>query len=261
MDPRYISVSALRLKDGVRESVQDPVTCESPLTIYLNDRELVTLLCTLEYLDELAVGFLYSEGFVKTREDITDIKIDFKQGMARVSAKETSTIAEHTFLKRYITTGCGKGTSFYQLTDAVCRPVVNTEFKITSGQILSLMLQAQRMSDLFKTTGGVHSSAVCTHDEILFFREDIGRHNSVDKLTGRCFLDGIDTSDKILLTTGRISSEILVKVARLGVPLIASRSAPTDLAVKHAVEMGVAIAAFVRNNRMNIYTYPERVLD
>jgi len=122
------------------------------------------------------------------------------------------------------------------------------------------MVQAQRRSGLFKTTGGVHSSALCTGNEIMFFREDIGRHNTVDKLIGRCFLDGIDTSDKILLTTGRISSEILVKAAKMGVPLIASRSAPTDLALRYAAELGVTVAAFVRNQRMNIYTHPERVV-
>jgi len=108
------------------------------------------------------------------------------------------------------------------------------------------MTEAQRMSELFKTTGGVHSSAVCSGGKILYFREDVGRHNSVDKLIGRCFLEGIDMGDKVLLTTGRISSEILIKAAKMGVPVLASRSAPTELAVRHAEELGVTIAGFVR---------------
>ncbi len=258
MDPRYKTVPAWQIKAGTRQTLADPVTCESPLTIYLNDQELVTLLCTLEHLDELAVGFLRSEGFLKARTDVLEVKIDAEQGTATVLTGKTATIAGQTFLKRYITTGCGKGTSFYHLSDAVCRPV-ETGFRIAAGQILDLMVQAQRRSELFKTTGGVHGSAICTRTGILFFREDIGRHNTVDKLTGRCFLDGLELSDKILLTTGRISSEILIKAAKMGVPLIASRSAPTDLAVKHAGDLGVTVVGFVRNQRMNIYTYPERV--
>ena len=258
MDQRTNTVKVFRIKEGSGQYIDDPVTRETPLTIYLNDQELVTLLCTAEHLDELAAGFLKSEGFLKSREDIKNITVDIQQGSVKVTGRP-SLIAEQTFLKRYITTGCGKGTSFYHLSDAVCRPV-ETHFKIGAEEIFELMTQAQRKSELFKMTGGVHSSAICTRDEIIFFREDIGRHNTVDKLIGRCFLDGIDTNDKILITTGRISSEILIKVAKMGVPLIASRSAPTDLAIKHAEDLGVTIAAFVRNQRMNVYTYPDRVI-
>lgn len=258
MEPRTKAVRVFQIKAGSGQYIEDTVTRETPFTIFLNDRELVTLLCTAEYLDELAIGFLRSEGFLKVKEDIKSINVNVKEGNARIAAPE-AVIAEHTFLKRYITTGCGKGTSFYHLSDAVCRPV-EQGFKIKSDNIFELMLKAQRQSELFRMTGGVHSSAVCTTKEILYFREDIGRHNTVDKLIGRCFLDGVDIADKILLTTGRISSEILIKVAKMGVPLIASRSAPTDLAVKHAEELGVTIAAFVRNRRMNLYSYPDRVI-
>ncbi len=258
MDSRYKLVQAWRIKDGTRDLINDPVTCENPLTIYFNDRELVTLLCTLEHVDELAVGFLYSEGFIKSRDDIQEIKIETRVNSVRVVVRNPGVIAEQTFLKRYITTGCGKGTTFYHLSDAVCRPV-ESNLRIESSRLLDLMTQAQRRSELFKTTGGVHSSALCTGTGIVFFREDIGRHNTIDKLAGRCFLDGIGTSDKVLLTTGRISSEVLVKIAKMGVPLIASRSAPTDLALSLAGELGVTVAAFVRNQRMNVYTHPERI--
>lgn len=259
MDLRYKTVSAFRIKQGESTPVEDPLTCETPLTIYLNDQELVTLLCTFENIDELAVGFLYSEGFLKSRDDIVDIKSNLQLGTIQVLSKRAATIAQETFLKRYITTGCGKGSTFYHLSDAVCAPVTGG-FRIQSEEIFNLMNQAQRMSELFKQTGGVHSSAICARDKILYFREDVGRHNTVDKLAGRCLLDGIALDDKVLITTGRISSEILIKTAKIGVPVIASRSAPTDLAVRHAQDLGVTIAAFVRNQRMNIYTHPERVI-
>ena len=259
MDRRYEIVEALRIKDGESKPVEDPVTRETPLTVYLNDQELVTLLSTMEYWDELAVGFLYSEGFLKSREDITEIKSDPELGSVQVKSKRTAAVAKETFLKRYITTGCGKGSTFYHLSDAVCQPV-SDGFRVKAEQIFNLMNQAQRMSELFKETGGVHSSALCTSEKILFFREDIGRHNTVDKLAGRCLLDNIPLDDKILITTGRISSEILIKTAKMGIPVIASRSAPTDLAVKHAQDLGITIAAFVRNQRMNVYSYPDRVI-
>lgn len=259
MDNRFKTVTAWQIKDGVKTAIDDPLTKESPLTIYFNNQELVTLLCTFEHIDELAVGFLRSEGFLKSKEDIYEIKIDEQQGNTSVTGRN-SIIASQTFLKRYITTGCGKGTSFYQLNDAVCPPV-DSSFRVKASTVFDLMTNAQRMSELFKMTGGVHSSAICSAEEIMFFREDIGRHNTVDKLAGRCFLDGIITSDKILLTTGRLSSEIIVKAARLGIPVIASRSAPTDLAVKYAADLGITLVAFVRNQRLNVYTYPERIED
>ncbi|MDT3705165.1 MAG: formate dehydrogenase accessory sulfurtransferase FdhD [Thermincola sp.] len=259
MDLRHQTVQTLRIKDGESKPIEDLVTRESPLTIYLNDEEIVTLLCTMEYPDELAVGFLHSEGFLKSIDDIIEIKSNAEVGTVHVKSNRAATIAKETFLKRYITTGCGKGSTFYHLSDAVSKPI-SGGFRIQAEEIFNLMTQAQRQSELFKETGGVHSSAICSRDKILFFREDVGRHNTVDKLAGRCLLEKIPLDDKILITTGRISSEILIKTAKIGLPLLASRSAPTDLAIRHAHEMGITIAAFVRNQRMNVYAYPERVL-
>lgn len=257
MELRYKETKAWQIKGGVVAEIEDPLTSERPLTIYFNDEELVTLLCTFEHVDELAVGYLSSEGFLKAKEDLYDVKVDEEKGSVMVNGKN-AIVASQTFLKRYITTGCGKGTSFYQLSDAVTKPV-NSEFRVKAQVLSELMVQSQRISELFKITGGVHSSAICSRQELLFFREDIGRHNTVDKLAGRCFIEGIDTEDKLLLTTGRLSSEIVIKAVRLGIPVIASRSAPTDLAVQYAQDLGICLVGFVRNQRMNVYTYPERI--
>lgn len=252
-------VPVKQMKNGQIENIEDPLVCESPLTLHFNEEELVTLMCTKDNIEELAVGFLFGEGFLKDREDIKSIQIDLEKGMVWVSGN-SSMILKETFLKRYVTTGCGKGTSYYNLKDVLCKPV-ETVFTVKASILLELMKQAQRNSELFKITGGVHSSAVCDQAEILFFREDIGRHNTIDKLAGRCLLDGISTTDKIILTTGRLSSEIVMKVARMGIPVLASRSAPTDLAVQYAKEMGLTLIGFMRNERMNIYSFPERIED
>ncbi len=123
------------------------------------------------------------------------------------------------------------------------------------------MKEFQRRSDLYRTTGGVHSAALCDSEKILVFSEDVGRHNAVDKIFGRCLLEDIPTDDRMVVTSGRISSEILLKVARRRIPLIASKSAPTDLGVKLANDLGITLLGFVRGKRMNVYANRWRIHD
>ena len=248
-----------RLNRGVLETVEDMVIRESPLTIYFNDNELVTLLCTPEGMEELAIGFLTSEGLLKDPEDISKVKLDQEQGIIWVEAKQTDTIAQKLFLKRYITTGCGKGTTFYNIMDSALVKQPIGELTVSADDIFALMKKVQEDSELYRSTGGVHGAALAQDGKIVFFREDVGRHNAVDKLFGRCFLDRIPLEDKILLTSGRISSEILLKVAKRGIGVLVSRSAPTDLAVKLGQELGITIAGFVRGSRMNIYSHEQRI--
>lgn len=260
MDRRIKEMDIYRVKEGERLDFHDSLVDETPLTIYLNDSEMVTLLCTPEYLEELAIGFMVSEGFIRKRENLLDVRADYDKGTVHVTTSGSSMIAEKTFLKRFITTGCGKGTSFYNVMDSKLSKVVDTGLRVTSEEIINLMKKSAQESELFLKTGGVHSASLCNTREIVIFREDIGRHNATDKIVGKCFRDGISLEDKILFTTGRISSEILVKVAKMGIGIIVSRSAPTALALKIAEETGVTVIGFVRGNRFNIYTSPERVI-
>lgn len=252
-------VQAWRVKDGCREEITDPVIAEAPLTIYFNERELVTLLCTPEHLDELAVGFLHSEGLLAAREDFRSVRVDVENGLVWVEGKE-KVLAGQTFLKRYITTGCGKGTSFYSFHDTTSQPVKGN-VKVSPETLLELMRRVQQGSELFARTGGVHSAALCSTDDIVLFRDDIGRHNAADKIIGRCFLDGLSVEDKIFLTSGRISSEILLKTAKAGISVLVSRSAPTALAIEIAEQVGVTVVGFARGSRLNIYTNPLRVTE
>lgn len=260
LDKRISEIDILRNDNGLKKEFHDLLIAETPLTIYLNNQEIVTLLCTPEYQEELAVGFLVSEGFIKKRADLSEVKTNHDQGAVYIDTKANNLIAEKTFLKRYITTGCGKGTSFYNVMDAKLSKINDSGLRIAASQVLQIMKSAQHKSELFLKTGGVHSTALCTTDEIIIFREDIGRHNATDKIVGHCFLEGISLHDKILVTTGRISSEILIKVAKMGISIIISRSAPTALAVNIARETGVTIIGFVRGNRFNIYTSPKRII-
>ncbi len=260
MDQRIRNMNILRYKDGKIEDFDDVLVEEKPLTIYLNGKEIVTLLCTPEYLDELALGFLLSEGFLKNKTELEDIIIDNNKGTAHIKLSHENLIAEKSFLKRYITTGCGKGTTFFTAMDAMLVKKSENEMKISAQSVIEMVREFQKSSYLFQSTGGVHSAALCQMDKILLTREDIGRHNAVDRIAGNCFMNEIDVSDKILLSSGRISSEILLKIAKMGIAVIVSRSAPTAMAIDFAREMGITVIAFVRGARFNIYSQAERII-
>jgi FdhD protein len=243
--------------DGVRE-MDDAVIDEVPLTIYLNGQEFVTLLYTPELADVLAIGFLRSESLIKSFSDITSLRFDRERSFVFVETKG-STLAEKLYGKRTITSGCGKGTVFFSVLDALKSEPVVSDLRVSPPQLFTLIRQLQDKAVIFKATGGVHSAALCEGDEMLYFCEDIGRHNAVDKIVGICLRSGIPLKDKILLTSGRISSEILVKTVKLGIPVLISHSAPTLLSVDLADELGVTLIGFVRGRRFNVYTHKSRV--
>ncbi|MFZ5650198.1 MAG: formate dehydrogenase accessory sulfurtransferase FdhD [Bacillota bacterium] len=242
------------------DTCRDMVVREVPFTIFVNDEELVTLVCTPVNLEELAAGFLCSEGILRQPRDLKGITVNKNDGLIWV---ETTSPAPATgnFLKRYITTCCGKGrASFYFVNDARGIDPIAGDLRLSAAGITALSKELEEKAELFRQTGGAHGAALCIPGKIIVMYEDIGRHNAVDKILGHCFLRKIALSDKILAISGRVSSEILIKAARMGVPVLISRSAPTDLALQMADELGVTVAGFVRENRLNLYTHPERVV-
>jgi FdhD protein len=236
----------------------DTVVREAPLTIYLNGQEFVTLLCTPELLDMLAVGFLRSEGLVGSYGDIVSLRVDGEQGFVFVET-EGGKLAEKLYGKRTITSGCGKGTVFFSVLDSLQSKPVESALTISAAEILSLMRELQERAHLFRLTGGLHSAALCSRKEVVYFCEDIGRHNAVDKIAGLCLRDGVELHDKILVTSGRISSEILVKSAKLGIPVLVSRSAPTSLSIELGEKLGLTLVGFARGRRFNIYSRRDRI--
>jgi FdhD protein len=234
----------LKVQGESRNTVEDMVATEFLLTIILNGEELTTLLCTPKDLEYLAVGFLSSEGFIGGREEIERIIVDDERGVVRVETKGEKEIKRDFLFKRHLPT--------------ISR--INSKLEIKEGQVFSLMDKFQGLSPLFRITGGVHSAALCSTDEILVQSDDIGRHNAIDKVFGRCILEDISTDDRIMIISGRVSYEILLKVAIRKNPLILSISAPTDMAVKLASSWGITLVGFVRGRRMNIYTESWRVV-
>ena len=233
---------------------EDYVIVEHPFTIFLNDSEFITLLCTPSSLEYLAIGFLHSEGLIKNKEDVIDVKIDKEKGFAYVYTKSKTNLSEKLYGKRTITTGCGKGTVFYNVIDSFKSKRIINNVNVNAKDITRLIRTFNKESELFLKTGGVHSCALCDKEKILIFEEDIGRHNALDKIIGKVFMEDIDISDKMILTSGRISSEVLIKVAKIGLPIIVSRSAPTNLTLDMAKDLNITVIGFVRGDKMNIYS-------
>jgi FdhD protein len=245
-------------KDGKIDS-EDVVTKEMPLTIILINTELVTLLCSPIDIKYIVIGFLTSEGLLKSKSEIKKIFVDDKRGVVRVDTVEEKSDASQQIFKRMITSGCGRGASFYSSAD-VGEHKVESPTTILSQNVFTLVQEFQHHSLIYRTTGGVHSAALCDTQNILIFNEDIGRHNAIDKIIGECVLNDVPTDGRIIITSGRISSEILLKVTKRNIAILISKGAPTNLGVKLANDLGVTLIGFVRGQRMNVYTHGWRVI-
>ncbi|SHK19298.1 formate dehydrogenase accessory sulfurtransferase FdhD [Tepidibacter formicigenes] len=249
---KNLEISRYKRKEINKE--EDIVVVEYPFTIFLNDKEFVTLLCSPKSLEYLAVGFLASEGVINSNKDIDRVIVDEEKGYGYIYTKNKDLLTEKLYGKRTITSGCGKGTLFYNVLDSFKSKKIENKTSVNPDKILSLIKNFNKKSELFLQTGGVHSCGLCNSEKIILFEEDIGRHNALDKILGKCLIDDIKLKDKIILISGRISSEILIKIAKRKIPVVVSRSAPTDLAVNIARELNITLIGFARGEKMNIYS-------
>jgi FdhD protein len=253
-------ISIQRITEGNSIGLKDTIVKEFPLTIVLNNQELVTLLCSPVDFNYLAVGYLVSEGFLENKDEIKKIIIDEKRGVVHIDTFDEKVLNDEILSRRFITSGCGRGASFYSIADVQRDIKVDSDITLQARKILSLAKKFQQHSQVYRITHGVHSAALCDADNMLVFSEDIGRHNAIDKIFGECLLNDIRVDNRLIITTGRVSSEILIKVARRNIPVLISKSTPTDLAVKLADDLGLTLIGFVRGRRMNCYTNCRRVI-
>jgi FdhD protein len=234
-------------------SAEVPVIREIPLTLFHNGREIITLLTTPGHLDELAVGFLRSEGFLSSPADLIGLEVDEEAGTARVEGRSDDAFVTRLMERRTITSGCGKGTTFYHATDALTALPAEDGARFRLGRVVELVAEVNRLAMSCREAGGVHHAALCSEEGVVIIREDVGRHNAIDKIQGHCFLSGTATRDKILVSTGRISSEILVKAAKMGVPLVVSLSKPSTLALELAERLRMTVVGNVRGRSGYVY--------
>ncbi len=241
------------------EGVIDEAAAELPVRLVLNSEPLVTLLCTPTELPELAIGFLLSEGLLRDRADLGPITVSPDEPAVRVELPALPADWKRLFETRAISSGCGKGVTFTNYDRSRDRRLEMKGPLLSIADIRALLQEFRNISSLYLETGGVHSAALASGREVLFFSEDIGRHNAVDKLIGKAFLQGVATGNKVLVTSGRVTSEIMTKTGRNGIPVLISRAAPSCMAVNYAEDMGITLIGFARGDRMNIYSWPGRI--
>ncbi len=243
-----------KLNFGRAENVGDDVIVESPLSVRVNGNRIATMMCSPLDLDYLVIGYLLSAGMIDQKSQIESLNINHEDGIANVvipgfTPDRLSTAA--------LTSGCGKGEIYLEVIRHCRRNI--TEFLLDPISLQSQMSDFNKSSELFLSTGGVHSSALSTGSEMLFLHEDIGRHNAVDKVIGHAASSLVTLEDKVLLSSGRLSSEIMLKAARCNIPVVVSRSAPTSLAVDLARRLNITMIGFARGNRMSIYAGERRI--
>jgi len=251
----------IRFDEGALSFEDDTVATEYPLTVVLNGEEFATMVCSPTNLQELLIGFLASEGIIRFFDDILSIQIDEAQGFAYIELKKPLEKEQHDHSKRFIGSCCGKSRQFYFKSDVKTAKTVVSRLTITISQAFALMEQLQFESEHFLRTGGVHNAALCTTDDMLTIRTDIGRHNALDKIYGNILENKIQLTDKLIVFSGRLSSEVLLKISKIGVGIIISKSAPTDLALRLANDLGITTVGFARRNKMNVYTHPHRIYE
>ncbi len=243
-----------RYDHGHFEHIERPVVREQPLTIIVNGTEIATLLCTPEQLDCLTIGFLAFEGFIHGIEDIRELDIDSEHGVVEV-------ILPYAVVKptrRVFTSGCGMGLTFTLRLTA--EAPVPAEPSLTPAQIFPLMQQMFDGAVLYNASRGIHTAALSDTAQVLLQAEDVGRHNALDKILGAALQQGIPTRGHLLLTSGRISSEMLRKGAHMGTPFLISRTSPTTLSIEAAQRLGITLIGYVRRQSFQVYTHPERLL-
>ncbi|MBK5210932.1 MAG: formate dehydrogenase accessory sulfurtransferase FdhD [Coriobacteriia bacterium] len=232
---------------------------ETPITIYLNDVEVATVQATVTHIDDMAIGFLITEGLLTDREKFKGVDVDKKRGFVYVTSDED--VPDGLVYKtRYVTSGCGKGTTFSSLGHARGLEPITQMIHVGPADLYRWMAEMSARSDEYREHGGSHSCGLVVNNELLAVREDVGRHNAADKLLGHAWRERVDMTHAILLSTGRISYEMIVKAAKCRIPFVASRSAATDLAAEIAETLGITLGGYVRGGKVVIYAHPERLI-
>src|SRR6266704_5756192 len=243
-------------KNGVLEQAEGAVPREFPLKLTVNGREIATLIASPHDLRFLVAGFLRLQGFVESLDDFLMLSVCEDFGIANVQVRKA--LPER--LQPVLTSGCGTGVTFTipEAPEGI-ETHCNASLQVTPANLFAVMDELSRQAKGYRHHGGSHSAAVADGGSILLYAEDIGRHNTIDRLAGEALFRGVDLSGKVLVTSGRVSSELAAKAALLGVALIASRTSPTDMAVKICRSAGIALIGYLRGGRFTVYAHPERL--
>jgi FdhD protein len=240
-------------KGGQLREVKGAVVREQPLTVYVNGQKFLTLLSTPQKLDALVVGYLWLEKIIGSVDEIRRLVVSEVDGRAEVDLVREVELPQ----ERILTSGCGGGITFR--IDPRVIPRIESSLRVEPARLFERMKELYQVAVGYRTSRGIHGAALADPERLLFMAEDVGRHNAVDKICGEALLRGVPTRDRLLLSTGRVSSEMLLKGARMGTPIVVSRTSPTEMAVSLAEQLGVTVVGYLRHDTFNVYAGGEHL--
>lgn len=231
---------------------------ERPLTVYLDKRELVTLMTLGGAPEALVLGYLRNQRLVESIEDIAAIQVDWETESAAVTTRGGVDRIEERTARKIVTTGCGQGTVFGSLLDEVDQIRLPDDAVLDQQTLYSIVDTIRLQQSVYKQAGSVHGCALFKGRELLMFIEDVGRHNAVDAIAGRMWLEGMDGADKVFYTTGRLTSEMVIKGAQMGIPFLLSRSGVTQMGYQMAKRVNMTLFARCTGKHFLLYTGRQR---
>ncbi|MBS7287342.1 MAG: formate dehydrogenase accessory sulfurtransferase FdhD [Candidatus Freyarchaeota archaeon] len=250
-----VKVKRFDLLEGRAEFVDDWVAVEEPVVLYVNGERVAKFLSLPSQLEELCVGWLLTQSLIDSVDEIESVEV--KSGEVRIRCKR-NICARLSKAGLVVDSAYGyEEGAHFRLDRAVA--FVSSKYRVKAAEILSFLNVLNEKSRVFRVTGGTHSAAIFSNEELVSFAEDVGRHNAVDKAVGAAAIRGVDFSCSVLASTGRQPANMVLKAARVGIPIVASISAPLHSGIIAAEKAGVTLVCFVREKRMNVYTHHERI--
>jgi FdhD protein len=248
--------------DAVNEQgahVPTPIAGEHPLTLYIDKREIVTLMTLGQAPEALAIGYLRNQRLANSIDDIAEVQVDWETNSVAITTRRALKSLAQKMQKRTVTTGCGQGTVFGDLMEEIDAIQLRDDVTLSEATLYALLDAVRRHETIYKSAGAVHGCALADdRGEILMFVEDVGRHNAVDAIAGRMWLGGIDGSDKIFYTTGRLTSEMVIKAAQMQIPFLVSRSGLTQMGHDIALKTGITMIGRAVNKHYLLFTGRQR---
>jgi formate dehydrogenase accessory protein FdhD len=245
-----------RIKDGISSDVEDEVIVDTFLTVSLNDKHIASFICSPGFEEEAAVGYLFSSGILNSINQVK--KVIKKEYNVDVQTMEFMSTPNST--ETVITSACGTPEEWLKLRKGFKLPRIESSLTVRSTIITSAIRRLNELSEIFRRTGGTHAAALFESDgRLICSAEDVSRHVAIDKVIGKGLMSKTDLKNSFLVSTGRLASDMVVKAVYAGIPIVASLAAPFSSGIQLAEATGITLVGFVRGNRMNIYTYPERV--
>ena len=249
---------AVEAVDEFRNIREMHIADERPLTIYVDSYEIVTLMTLGKTPELLALGYLKNQGIVDDINEIRSVQVDWEVHAAAVTTFSERDDWKDRLGPRIVTTGCGQGTVYGNILEQLDQiELIATRLK--QSDIYTLLQNLAHHNDVYKSAGAVHGCALCAGTEVAVFIEDVGRHNAVDAIAGQMWLEGIPGHDKLFYTTGRLTSEMVMKVAQMGIPALLSRSGITQMGLKLAMDFGVILFSRAQGKHFLVYNGVEHI--